>query len=523
MNQIIYAFSKKVISDEIKSMKIEDELDIKDIKSVINKLPKPKEKNLKDINLRTNPRNWVESLLETFPNININEMEQLLYDFTDIMRYRMKEKTKYVIGMVLENQLLLCHSVSGEETITPNWKTIPRMLDSDNILRYVQFVRKDQSSKVRYYEKYATESFVDWLRLPLKDAFYHFGGYYRLYSEVEKNVNVFELNEKQIDYWIEKHPELKEGRIKFPNPIESLTINQVYVGNIKYENIKDFLQDYHAEKYNINNYRQRYKQIMESMEPFYIRIFDEKNRLVKLIGDQTKIVLEKINPNYDILYVNKNIALRDSYLENIYTRFVNGEEINIFHAGVVFIHPPFSIDNLKIWNLMKQDELNNFIIEYYLAINLQDKCLKRLIEIVIFKILKENNADLPISIFFELLVNRLEKDIQFKERLTKTENKELQMQLEFKARDFFMGRDSEIVNKISEYLASKLVPNKSITLLIGVEDDGTFDPIPTSRLSSDRVSNLMERIRVNIKKPLYYLSITHEDKGILLIFTGNTK
>ncbi|MFX0088087.1 MAG: hypothetical protein ACFFAU_20705 [Candidatus Hodarchaeota archaeon] len=522
MAQTIYAFSKRVTSDKIKPMKIIDDLDIKKIKSIINKLPQPKEKDLKKINLRTNPRNWIKSLLENFPNINESEMNQLLYDFTDSMRYRMREATKYIIGILLQDQLLLSHSIFGEETITPEWKTIPRMLDSDNILRYAQFIQEQQSIKVRYYEKYATESFVEWLRLPLKDAFYHFGGYYRLYSEVEKKINVFELNEKQIEEWIKKHPEMKEGRIKFANPLEYLTIKQVYVGARKYENIRDFLQDFHAEKYDINYYHDRYNKIIGSLEPYSNKYLDEKNRLVKIVGDKQEIVLEKQNPNFDILFINDNIELRDSYLEDLYTRFVNKEEINLFHAGGVFMHPPLSFANLKIWNKVNQGELNRIIIDYYITINLQDRNLKRLIEILFFKIITENNKKMPISRFFRLFYRRLEQDIQFNKRFTKLENDELNVQLEFKARDFFTGKDKEIIDRISGYLDGKLGSGESIILLIGVEDDGTLDPIPINRLKSDRVSSLMKKVQNSIPSPIYFLSLTQESDGILLIYTGNT-
>lgn len=339
---------------------------------------------------------------------------------------------------------------------------------------------------------------------------------------MDKIINVFELNEKQIEEWIKKHPEMKEGRIKFSNPLESLTIKQVYVGAKKYENIRDFLQDFHAEKYNVNYYHDKYNEIIGSLEPYYKRYLDEKNRLIKIVGDKKEIVLEKQNPNFDILFINDNIELRDSYLEDLYIRFINREEINLFHAGGVFMHPPHSLANLKIWNKVNQGELNRIIIDYYTTINLQDRNLKRLIEIIIIKTIYENNKKIPISRFFKLFCRRLEQDIQFNERFTKLENDELNVQLEFKARDFFTGKDKEIIDRISGYLDGKLGSGESIILLIGVEDDGTIDPIPISRLKSDRVSSLMKKVQNSIPSPIYYLSLTQESDGILLIYTGNT-
>ncbi|MHA1285525.1 MAG: hypothetical protein ACTSVV_15170 [Promethearchaeota archaeon] len=523
MKLIIYAFSKKVTSNIIKSIKIEDKLDIERIKSIINKLPTPKEKDLRNLNLRTNPKNWILSLLESFPNIDKNKMNQLLYDFTDSMRSRMRETNKYIIGIINQDQLLLCHSIYGEETITPEWKTIPRMLDSDNILRYVLFQKANQSIKVRYYEKYATESFVEWLRLPSRDAFYHFGGYFRFLSEIDKIIHVFELNENQIDEWINKHPEIKKGVIKLINPIESLIIKQIHVGNKKYGNIRDFLQDYHAQKYNIQFYRKQYIKIMETMEPFYIKFYDEKDKLIKIKDDETKIVLEKENPNFEILFVNNKIELRNSYLEDLYSRFINKEELNIFHAGVDFLAPPFSLANFKIWNKINQDELIKLILKYYMTINLQDKNLNRIIEIIIFKSLQKKNMLLPINKFFELMSNRIMEDFKLKNKITKLENEELNIQFEYKSRDWLPTKDNEIINKISDYLNKKLESKKAIILLIGVEDNGLIDPIPISRLKSDRISNLKKKIQKNLNKYFLFLPITCNREGIILIFVGNLK
>ncbi len=141
----IFAFSKKIKEEKVDLAIISDKKDIERIKLVISGLPSPREKRLDEVELRTNPKKWVILLLNNYPNIDKEGMEELLNDFTDSMKTRMREESKYALGIVTKNLVLLCHSIYGEETITPEWKTIPRMLDSDNVLRYVQFIQRKEN------------------------------------------------------------------------------------------------------------------------------------------------------------------------------------------------------------------------------------------------------------------------------------------------------------------------------------------------------------------------------------------
>jgi len=353
---IIFTSSKRIKEDEVSHTTISEKRDVEKIREIISKLPSPKERKLTEVSLRTNPKKWVISLLDSYPdNVKEDEMESLLNDFSDSMQTRMREENKYAVAILLKNELILCHSIFGEETITPEWKTIPRMLDSDNVLRYVRFVREGDIIKVKYYERWATESFVDWLGLPQKDAFYHFGGKYRIYSKIDGIDTVFELTEEEINRWLDRHLEIKDGKIKFATPITYLTINQIWVGKKKYENTGDFIQDLIAEKYGIEFYQRKFREITMvggkskekkpsgPLELFIHKFYDEKDRVVKIEEGESYTIVEKINPKVDILFVCRDIEIRSSYLEDLFGRFVNGEEINIIHAGIKISADPVTI------------------------------------------------------------------------------------------------------------------------------------------------------------------------------------
>ncbi|AGK61175.1 hypothetical protein Asulf_01176 [Archaeoglobus sulfaticallidus PM70-1] len=535
-HHVVFASSKKIKEEEIHHTTISEKRDIEKIKSIIARLPDPKERALSEIRLRTNPRKWVISLLEEYPdNIQEEVMEALLNDFSDSLQTRMREENKYAILILFKNELVLCHSIFGEETISPEWKTIPRMLDSDNVLRYIRFVNAEDTIKVKYYERWATESFVDWLGLPHKEAFYHFGGKYRIQSKIDDIDIVFELTEEEISRWIEKHPEIKEGKIVFSTPITYLPITQIWVGKKKYENIGDFIQDLIAERYDIEFYRKKFREIVSvekmtkeekpgPLELYLHKFFDEKDKVIKFEDGEYIPVVEKKNLKVDILFVCRNIEIRSSYFDDILGRFINGEEINIIHAGMRISPDPLKIKNLNIWSEIVVPEFIDRIIEYYSSVNLQDKVTTRILEFVIFKTLAKSNVHSHLYYFLEPFAERIMRELSFDGRLTKLEDQIL----EFKPQEFFSGKDDEIVQRLCSDLTTKLKSSKCKVYLLGVEDDGTFNPIPSSRLKSDRVEKIRNNIQKLIRKELpdynqvivYAMPVIYGDKGILIIFSG---
>jgi len=134
----IYTFVKQVKATSVTTKEIPDPLTISKIIAVLGKLetqPKATVSAIEDIGLRTNPKKWVSSLLAGYPNdFDATDVENLLFDFTETMQTRMRMETKYALSLLMENKLFVCHSIYGEETITPEWEIIPRMMDIDNVL-----------------------------------------------------------------------------------------------------------------------------------------------------------------------------------------------------------------------------------------------------------------------------------------------------------------------------------------------------------------------------------------------------
>jgi len=521
MNQtdnLIFVFSKKVKDVQVHHTRIEGARDVEKIKKVLSRLPQGREKKLEEIEFRINPKNWILTLIDEYPSDVENEkMENLINDFTESMRTRMREEEKYAIGVLLRGGLILCHSVFGEETITPEWEVIPRMLDPDNVMRYAYFkIENADSFQVKYYERYATDSFVEWLGLLQRDALYHFGGKYRIYTEISGVANIFELTDEEFEQWIEKHPEIKKSQIRLTTPIEILNITQIMVGKKKYDNPRDLLQDFYAEKYKIDYYQEQFREIVKSLEPYQYKFFDEKNRVVIIKDGNIITKVEKRNPNFDILFSTKNIELRESYLDDIFVRFINGEKMRIFHAGEKFSTTPLEIKSMEIWNTLELNNLTQSAINYYQETNLQDKVLTRLLGFTIFALLDTQNQTTHIYHFLEKLSKKFIEDIAPVGRISKLEDQVL----EFKPEDYFIGKNEEIAEKLGEDLERKLKGSLYKIYLIGVEDNGTINFLPDTRIKSDRLENIRQKIKQRSQANYLYLfpvSLSRNENILILI------
>ena len=165
----IHAFSKNVRRLAVEHQTISDFGQIAKMAEIISTLEAMTgvgQSALSGLDMDSNPRTWIAEILASYPtSLDQRLMQWLLSDFTEHMKTRMLQEEKYAIGLVLSGKVVLCHSAYGGETITPTWEIIPRMLDTDNVLRFVTFTAGDKLTSVRFWQKYASASFAAWLGL----------------------------------------------------------------------------------------------------------------------------------------------------------------------------------------------------------------------------------------------------------------------------------------------------------------------------------------------------------------------
>jgi len=489
----IVVFSKSVKKDEINKKEITRNIDKEKIFEMIDSLINDGEtKNLNELELKENCREWLDDLLSNFPHINEQNIRYLINDFTDSMKTRMREEDKYAIAILSDRGLFLCHSILGEETITPEWQVIERMLDKDNVLRFVYFKREDINIKVVYYETYRSESLVDWLGLPEKEASYYFGGKTRIYTKINELDCILELRDEDIESILdEKRLEIERNHLVLSNPLVRLQIIQVRVWRKKYKKINDFLQDFLAERYNLNYYATKYKEINEEITIYIHKFIDDRNCVIKKEEKEEKRVLIKRNPNFYILFINGNIDIRESFLDEIYTKLLNKEPIKIFHAGTPLLYPPLQISSVQFFNQLKVNEITKLFIEKYENVKLLDKTLDRIMLYCVFDMLKKENEEEPIKYLFEKINGKIAKDIGISEQLITKENN----LIEYKSSDFFSGDDKEIIKRFKEDIESKLERSYIKIYIIGIDEKTQqFYPIQSSRANHDRLSLFEQKL-----------------------------
>lgn len=516
----IYTFSKKIKDEKINKKEIPDQKDIVKISEIVSKLKTltgVRVLKFEETGLKTNPQKWIRSILSNEPmRENFDNMENLLHDFTDSMMTRMREDSKYALGLVLENQILLCHSVYGEETITPEWRIIPRMLDADNVLRFVAFSEEKENIEVTFWEKEATNSFMDWLGLTRKQAFL-FGGRYRICAEIEKYRIEFQLTEIEMDELITVHPELKHGRINFENQLQYLNIDEIRISRKSYENPEDFLQDYKAEKFGVPKYIEAYKKIKQTSLPLITKYFDEKTQVIRVEGDEKAIEVNKDSGPFDIIFADGEIEFRASYLDELTRKYLNGENLKIFHSGMKFRSEPTVICGMELYNPIRVNELLRCFIDYYHEIKVRDYLLDYLLKFIGIKLIERLKQNSPVDYFFEQLSGNIIKELSIQGKITTTEDQFI----EYKSREYFAGKDEVIISRFEDDLRKKLDNSDCKLYLIGVEDDGTIDPFLATRFNSDRIENIRKGIEEKIKSITIIAFSVNDNNNAILIFIAS--
>lgn len=527
--EIIIASSRSIKSsrgeNEIFHKSIEESRNIEKIRTVIEKLPKPVEKELSELDLNTISKKSVIKILDTTPQESDRQsIENVLHDFSDSMKKRAREEGKYAVAITLNNGFIVCHSTIGEETITPDWQIIPRMLDSDNVLRYIYFQKKEKKIIAKFFEKFASDGFVDWLGLKSRDAFSHFGGRYRFFSKLEDKVTaVIEISEDDIDDWIDDHDEeILDGKIQFHTPITSLSLTQILVGRKKYTKTEDFIQDYQGEKIGIDRYKkvfsdlysiQRQQKSIGPMDLYLHKFIDEKEKLIKIVDGEHITICDKENPNVDIIFCCDKIEFRSSYLDDILTRFNNGVEILIVHPGMSIAARSLRIKNLRVANQLNTNSTIKFLIKYYADTQLQDKWLDSIFTATIFSQLAQANNQNCLKYFFNNFAQKIIKDAKLVKKLTKIEDDIF----EYKSSDKISGDNKTVIKNIAEIIEQKANNSQCKLIFFGIEKDGTFNPILNKKFYDDRIGDIAKALKELTNRKISIIPIRDDTKCVPLV------
>lgn len=442
--------------------------------------------------MKNNTKIFIEKL---FLEPNEEFIKLLLNDFSDGMNTKMRENDKYVILILLDNTLILAHSKIGEKSINTNFNVFERLLDKDNVMRVVFFEKKEDKINVSHFEKNKSKFFIEWLGLPQRDLFYSFGGENKFYSEIQGYSIVLEISDEDLDtIHNNEFISIEDEKIKFSTNIDHLKIQHIMRQNKKYKNFNSFKNDFLSRKYDLMSYKEEYEKLKNSLIPTIEKVFDCESEV-----KSRTYHLEKINENIKILFCNELIDIDEDYLNKIYSSILNDEPLKIVHMGEKINQTPITIGNLKIYNELKRDFTKHLI--KFLNENNHSSSFRKELIFVILDCLKYENSDSEMVFFIEDLSKKFIKEFDFNSILTENSI------LELKTKEYFLGRNEEILEKLHKDMIKKLNKNNFKLYLIGYDEKTRqYDPFLSRPFNYDRIEYLEKELKNKLK--ISYLKIT---------------
>lgn len=511
-----YVYSKKVNDSKIVGSKKTRKFEKDKMSNVINSLlPLGKTMFLKDLYLKQNCQDWINAIFSLYPNVNERDVKELLNDFTDSMNTRMREDEKYVVCILTSKFLILCHSRFGEETITPKYEVMERMLDKDNVLRFVYFEKEIDDIKLIFFEDSPSVFFANWLGIPEKEAFGYLGGKNKFYGEINGSTFVFEFTDDDFDkkFIQNKTFSINENQLILPHPIQNIPLVQIRVGRRPYDDIEDFMQDFFAKRYDLTFYQNEYKNIIYSVDfdLWSKKIIDEK---FVVRDSNRKVLVKKSNTQFFIIFSNKEIEIRPSFLSEIKSKLLNNEPLKIFHAGGNVSTTPLRIKNFEIYNKLNQ-KISKPILDYYSNLKIKDE-FEGIFLYVLLEILSRENSSKSIFYFLKQLANSIIPKTDFSKKFANSED----ALLELKSRDYVSGKDKQVVERISNDIKTKIKKSQHKIYIFGAnEDTKDFELLPFSRFGDDRVKSIENSLKISTQvSDLHLLKIpANKGKECLLI------
>lgn len=476
-----------------KEQKTKDNFNKNQINSLLNvldSLNKSKPFSLEKSNMKSNPKEWIRELL-TSNEYNENISKYLLNSFSEEMNTNMRKQDKYVILILLKNRLILAHSTMGEKSINPDFKVFERLLDKDNIMRFVSFEYKDNEIKMEHFEKNKSKFFREWLGIPERNLFYIFGGENKFYSEINGYPLVIELKDEDIEKISQENSiKIENKTITFNNPLEKLEIKHITRQKKKYNNYNSFHREYTSRRYHLQYYVDKYNELTHTMDIYMEKkIFDYPDRVGT--EDQTTNIT-KYNDNILVFFCDNRINLTEEFLNKFMVKLLNNEETCIFHAGTKIKEEPLIIGNLKILNELNID-ICSPLIDYYNK-NEFPPFMNKLLIYGIFCCLIKSNDNTSIKILFNEIIKKLNDEIGIAGEIKEDKI------IELKASSYIAGNNKQIIENLTKDIPKKIRKSNFKFYILGYDEKGKqVDPLTSNKFDDNRIDTLTEKLKKELK------------------------
>jgi hypothetical protein len=452
---------------------------------------------------------WIEGSLNASKALHPGEpvddrtegdLEAIAEDFSEDMQTRARAAGKYVVIILGEERLITCHSYTGQRALTTEMEIIEELLSADNIDKYAEFTQKDDEVVVDHFDKYDTESFVDWLGIPVDEVVYDIKGDVKIYSSIADDIRAtFRFTRDDIVEKIINTDEfnLQGNLLETPDTERDYRIKQIRWGNSTYELAEEFKQEALTHHYELTYYEDKFEELAEGdLDLATKTAIDREEKLTVESGGEQDVRVRKTHDDFEIVLVNEYIDLEAGWRQSLASKaLADDQRVSIHHPGNNVAEEPVRIGALRIYNEIGLnedvvDDLHDFVRT---ARDLGTSNMGSLVKHVTFDLLNRE-ANAPLCHFFGELADEFLRNhkgtISEGTRVTLREGGPASVELK-SPEWFYEGKDYELANKLTEEL-----DNGAGMVVVGVDENGgKVKGIQKNRFPHERLDGLEQQVR----------------------------
>lgn len=481
-----YLRYKEIQGSEVTQRTLDKESQVRNVLEVIKGLDRQTKSSSveSDLDLNDNPEMWVSYLLDNYPDPPNIFDSSIINNFCDSLYTSARQPGKYAVLLVVANSVIICHTDAKEKTITTDADVIERLLDTDNVDKYVRFKRERDGVFAYHFERNRnTKSFSEWLGLQPDEIAFEEAGDVKIYCSQKGVTSIFQFSRADfVDrFLLDETHTLVSGILRFPDGDE-FPVNQIKLDRRSFETVDEFLQMFYDIYFDLQTYRTQYGDLTESIEAWNEDIIDYNSKVTK--GVEGEILIKKENDDFNIVFADKLIDLSARWRLDLLSRFINGEETRLHHVGSRFTEEPTPLGPFLVYNEPDEHDFDclNDLHQIVQNFNTGDT-MANIISYVIFDTASEWFAG-PESHFFTQLGEKCADNLRADGVVTPEEGDTI----EYKSRDWFAGVDNvELADKIT-----REIQDETTLLIGGIEDEHQIRPIARSRFDPDRDDDIRD-------------------------------
>lgn len=421
-------------------------------------------------------------------------LEHVAETFRDSMNTSAKADGKYVVFIISNNQMVVCHSYTGKHALTTGMDIVEELLSEGNIDKYANFTLNESGEiSVQHFDKYDTKSFADWLGLPDDDIVFDIKGSVRINLEIDGLEGVLEVDEEEVTNKLVKNDsyDISDNVLKLPNE-SNKSISSIRWGNDYYEDTNTFKSEIMMVNYELHRIFNKFEQNFEQGFDLEFGATEDSNTVTVEVPNDQKKYSKSVN-KMDVLFTTPKVDMKASWKNDIANGFFNESGPRpMCHAGAEFIENPIPIGNIRMYSDIDiPDESLEFIrhIEET-AEDIGSGNLRQLFAYIEFEFLSRA-VENPTQYFFDEMSSefrdRLIRSLSINSGVLQTEGESVDM--EFKSAQWYVCDIDEIAKKMHKQFQN------SRLLVIGIsEEEKEFEPVPKHKAKSEHMQKIENKI-----------------------------